>query len=373
MKILWIPHTSWENIRSRDQYFIEALKDRHEIHVIQWHQPKGPRLKYFLGLKLHTDSLKKWHKKIDKVHIHHYRRLHNNRYLPCLLLINNYFFKKMIKRVVKEFRIDVVIVADSYYLNGFPPFDLSVPIIFDFLDYNPKEEISKTYVRNSNAVLCVSKVLLQKSLEINAKSYYLPNPIFLDRFSDVDLYVIRNKFDLKDKIVVGLIGITCSETLFFLDALPLLKEKIPNISYLIVGDSYLIPKMKEKAKEFSKDVVFTGWIKYNEIANIFSAIDVGINPVDRSIYYDSSCSIKVLEYTAAKKPVVSTYTKELETWNFSNVFFCESNAKDFAEKVLLALNSEIQYPSLANFDIKTITEKLEEIIGELRDGQARNT
>ena len=42
------------------------------------------------------------------------------------------------------------------------------------------------------------------------------------------------------------------------------------------------------------------------VADYFIASDVGIYPGDASPYFDAACPIKVLEYSAAGKPVVAT-------------------------------------------------------------------
>ena len=68
MKILWIPHTSWNKSRSRDQYFIEEMKKNHEIHVLTWTQINGSNISDFLTLKTHINGLQKWNKKDEGVY-----------------------------------------------------------------------------------------------------------------------------------------------------------------------------------------------------------------------------------------------------------------------------------------------------------------
>jgi glycosyltransferase involved in cell wall biosynthesis len=147
-----------------------------------------------------------------------------------------------------------------------------------------------------------------------------------------------------------------------LDAFPIIKEKIPNLQFLIVGDSHLLPEMKRKARKYNGDIIFTGWINYDEIQDYFAALDVGIYPVGKNVYFDSACPIKILEYTAANKPVVSTDLKELHNLNFPNVIFAEPNPKDFSEKIVMALNTNVEYPDLKEHDWDVLTRKLEKIL-----------
>jgi hypothetical protein len=365
MKILWIPHGTWERkVRQRDQYFIDKLKENHEIHVITWTEPKGPKLRYFLNPLVHLKALRNWTKTKKDIHLHHFRRLCLSRF-SVFRDINEKFFQRKIKEIVHRYGIEVVICGPNYYLNGFPPFNLHIPLIFDYVDYGSKESISKTYLENSRVVLCASKVLYEKAKKYNPYSYYLPNGVDIEKFENTHPEKVRSTYGLKGKMVVSLIGLTCSESFYFLEAFPIIKEKVPELKFLIVGDGYFLPEMKKKAKKFRDDIIFTGWINYDEIQDYFAASDVGMYPVDQTAYFDSACPIKIFEYTAAKKPVVSTDLKELHNLNFSNVIFCTPGSKDFSEKVVKALNTKFDYPDLKEYDWDLLARKLEGILASV--------
>lgn len=366
MKLLWIPHGTWQRkIRQRDQYFIDILKKNHEIHILTWTEPEGPGARHFLNPYPHIKALKNWKIKEDNLQIHHLGRL-------CLSTsrqirrINEFYFQKRIKEIVDKNDIDTVICGPNYYLNGFPPFDLEVPLIFDYSDYIADMDVKKVYLEKSDAVLCVSNVLLEEAKKINPNSYYLPNGVDTEKFKNGDGGKIRNRLNLENAKIVSLIGLTCSESLYFIDALPLIKKQVPNVKYLIVGENYLRQKMEEKVrKKYEEDVIFTRWVPYEEIHNYFLVSDVGIYPVDKNIYFDSACPIKVLEFSAAKKPVVSTPIKELEYWNFPNIMTAEPTVEDFSIGVVKALTSKFKFPNLQKFDIEYLAKKLEKILKKI--------
>lgn len=362
MKILWIPHGTWlKSVRQRDQYFIEKLKDKHEIHTLTWSEPKGPRIRYFLNPIIHIKALQEWSKRENGVYLLHFRRVCLSRF-SMVRNINEHFFQKKIREIIKEYNIDIIICGPNYYLNGFPPFDINIPIIFDYLDYVSNEAVKRVYLEKSDAVLCASNVLQEESKRYNKNSFYLPNGVDLNKFKKANPERIRSKYGLENTKIVSLIGLTCSKTLYFLDALPEIKKSVPNIKYLIVGDNYLLPKMRRKVKKFSGNVIFTGWVDYTEIQDYFATSDVGIYPVDKNIYFDSASPIKIFEYTAAKKPVVSVDLKELKCLNFPNVLYAKPSIKDFSEKIIEALNKEYEYPESNQFDWGVLASRLEEIL-----------
>lgn len=365
MRILWIPHATWlKKGRQRNQYLIERLKNRHGIHILAWTEPKGPRLRYFLNPLVHLKALKEWTKKEDGVWFHHFRRFCLSRF-DFFRMLNESFFQRKIREIVDEYGIEVIIYGPNYYLHGFPPFDLDIPLLFDYSDYVNDAEVRDTYLKKSAAVLCVSKVLHEDAKKYNNNCFYLPNGIDTEKFKNTDTLKVRKKYGLEKNKLISLIGITCSKSLYFLDAFPLIKKKVPDIKFLIVGDSYLLPEMKRRVKSYKEDVIFTGWVDYNEIPDYFAATDVGTYPVDENIYFDSACPIKILEYTATKKPVVSTNLAELRNLKFSNIIFAESNAKDFADMVISALINSFEYPDLTDYDWKNLAEELERILNQI--------
>lgn len=360
MKILWIPHTTWNSSRVRYTPFIERLKQEHEIHILTWTQPKGSQVKYFIDPKVHLDARQEWSKKIDGIYLHHYKRFHNIRATPFLLRINQRQFQTRIMGIVSDYGIDVIICGANYYLNGFPPFGQGVPIVFDIIDYYPDPKVKETYFKKSDAVLAISHKLLNEALRYNKNSFYLPPAIDLNRLQSGDPQRVREKYNLEGCKVVSLIGITLSPTFYLLDTLPLVKKVIPNVKYLIVGRSSLLPEMKRKAGK-SEDIIFTGWVE--DIEDYFAASDVGTYPGEPGAFDDYCFPWKVVEYTAAKKPVVSSEVTELKVWNFPNVVISQPNKTDFAQNIITALTSEFDYPSsLEEFRVESLVAKLEKIL-----------
>jgi glycosyltransferase involved in cell wall biosynthesis len=359
MKLLWIPHTSWYGSKSRDQFFIEALKKKHEIHVLTWTQPKGANVSNYLNPKLYIDGFKYWDRQEDGVYLHHYQRFQNTSFTPNLLKINEKKFHQKIRQIVKIYNIEVIICGPSHYLNGFPPFDIDIPLIFDYLDYINDKKIRDIYLKKSDAVLCVSNDLLNYSKLYNKNSFYLPNAIDISQLEKGKADRVKKKYKLNNSIILTLIGLSTSDSYYIIDTFPIVKRYITNIKYLVTGKNHHYLKMKKKAKKFP-DIIFTGWV--DNIEDFFAATDIGTYPVDKTLYDDCRCPIKILEYTALKKPVVSANINEVIHWKFPNVFISNPQTQDFAENILKAYDNDFKSPDIFDFDIVNLSNKLTAIL-----------
>jgi glycosyltransferase involved in cell wall biosynthesis len=362
MKILWIPHASWVGGgRVRSWSFIEKMRQKHEIHVLTWTSPSQNNILHFLNPKLHLDGLRNWDDENNGIYLHHYGRFHNVRFTPFLLSLNQKKFQSKIRNIVLNYKIDVIICGVNHYLNGFPPFDLKIPVVLDIIDFYPYKKALETYFNKSAAILCLSHKLLEEALINNKNSYYLPPAINLDKARSGCPDRVRQKYNLDGYKIVSLIGLTISPSLYLFDTIPLVKEVIPDVKYLIVGDSHLLPKMKRKVGN-SKDVIFTGWVNIDNIQDYFFASDVGTYPGDEDPFFTNTVATKVLEYAAARKPVVSSDVLELKLWSLPNVLISPPNAKDFAQNIINALTMDFKYSSLDEFQDKNLINNLEKIL-----------
>lgn len=286
-------------------------------------------------------------------------------------MINNRIFEKKIKKIVKDFNIEIIVCAPSHYLHGFPPFNISIPIIFDYLDFlhdfkDPNKENTKIlyeYYKNASKILCISKTLIDSiPQKYRDKAVYLPNGVDLDFYKNFEDY--KKETDTK---YISLIGLNISESLFYLDVFPKIKEKIENIKMILVGGGIRYPIIKNyilKNKDPS-DFILTGFVPYNQVRKYFYMTDVGLNPTLKNRYYDVACPLKVMEYSGALKPIVSTDLAELRRLNFPNIFLAKPNAEDFLEKIIMALKYKGDFPNLKEYDWQNLSKKLDKILHEI--------
>lgn len=375
MRILWLPHLHWEFIRhgQREYRFAQSIKGVHDVHFLTWQAVRPSPASVVSSLRTAT-----WH--TDGLTIHQSRRVPNfmgQRVHEASLRglrINERLYSRAVRQVVERERINLVLCGISHQAVGLPPGDLPVPLVFDYLDYKLERwpDIEAEYMELADAVLCTSQVLVERVGKLHPHCYHLSNGVDLGAAQRADGERVRRQYDLGDAKVVSLIGVTASTRLFYIDAIAAAAREAPKVVFLLVGDGgELGQAMSRRAQEHGLRVVATGKVPPTEVADFFAATDVGLYPGDQNAYFDAACPLKVLEYTAAGKPVVATDLKELRNWGFPNVRLAAPTAEDFAREIKLALEQPrtLEQPrldrDLADFRWSALSERLLGILDDV--------
>lgn len=362
MKILWAPHASrdWVGTKSRAAYFIERVALRHTIHELCWDMPirRSPA-----GL---MSTLSFWRRSSNGVTHHHLPRIPSvtgvlGRFAS---LFNQAIFHSLIRKIVRECGIDVVICSCNWYALGFPPGDLPVPLVLDYFDLLP-EDLEARYFARCQAVLCASSVMYDRARRYPVPCYYLPNGVDSQLFSRGDGAGAKRRYDLDGSRVVSLIGLTASERLYFLDAIEMVTRRFPDVRGLIVGQGELFPAIQARVRGRENLFRLLGPKPYEEMPALFACTDVGLYPGDKASHFDAALPFKVLEYSAAGKPVVTPPLEELTRLGFPNIRFAPPTAEGFAEAICRALEEPVRRPDMSAFEIGRLAERLEEILQEV--------
>jgi glycosyltransferase involved in cell wall biosynthesis len=369
MRILWLPHHHWGFIREgqREQRLAAAIEDVHDVHFLTW-QVARPNPGSVAG------ALRSARWRDNGFWIHQMRRVPNfaGRRLHEAsgrgLRVNEYLFGRAVRQIIANEKIELVVCGIGHQSVGLPPADLPVPLIFDYLDYKLERwpEIETAYFERADAVTCTSRVLLERAEDRHPHAYYLPNGVDLDMAAGADGARIRREYGLEDAKIVSLIGVTASARPFYVDAIADAMSSVPELVFLVVGDpGELGATIHLRAEERGVRIVATGPVPPSEVANFFAASDVGLYPGDKNPYFDAACPLKVLEYTAAEKPVVVTDLTELRNWGFPNVHLAEPTAEGFSREILRALGQPHDFPDLSEFSWPLLADRLKTIIHDV--------
>jgi glycosyltransferase involved in cell wall biosynthesis len=175
----------------------------------------------------------------------------------------------------------------------------------------------------------------------------------LSSMTDSNVYIISNGVDFEDVQNVEPLKSIEHPTIFFvgvlenvkgidilLKAIPIIKEKIPNIHLFIAGSGQQEKELKELVKELKieENVKFLGFISGAEKYAYYKSADIYVQPSRYETF-----GIAVLEAMACGKPVVASevggipfLVKEEET---GLLFEC-GIAKDLAEKIIILLKDK---------------------------------
>jgi glycosyltransferase involved in cell wall biosynthesis len=322
-EIDWIKKVSYEPHHLAELFSIKG----HNIFIIDC---KEPEIKHLI---------KGFHTSI----ISNYNRLYKNASItiirpPSLLLKGfnraTHFLtcQKIIKKTVQENKIDIIWlygVASNGIQSVKIAKEFNIPIIQRQLDVSHEfvkvpflKQLTKKYEKfvtsNVSKVLCSAPQLINYAIEMGAKEKnveYFPlgfdphvfKPMVKDRQLADDLGIS----DI-DKVIlfVGTIyEFAGLENI--LQKFENIKDNIPEIKFLIIGGGPNFEKIKHliNKKNLKSYVILTNFKPQSEIPKFISLSDVCINPFEINKITDGIIPIKIFEYLACGKPVLSTPLK----------------------------------------------------------------
>lgn len=248
----------------------------------------------------------------------------------------NYFW---LKGFIEKTSIDIVING-SFYMFRFPD-KRSFKYVVDLADLPEgetknaaKNDVMANDIRNADAVTVISHSLgdyIQKKYSRTTK--VVPNGFDQHKMKNVSENNVakgRDKYGLKGKWVIGYIGFIGGwvNVELVIKAFKKIKQEIPNAFLVFIGAA---PDIKSLEKNYSSDnIVFTGGIA-GDIEPYFKALDVGLMPHKVCSFQDMAFHLKIIEYTAAFKFIVSNKLKETQRLNFPNIIFTSESVEDWVD------------------------------------------
>lgn len=347
-RILIIPHhPGLSKIKIRLIEVAKALSLRYEIYLVNWNTALGNysfKLRFLSALK-NTFARSKLYKR-DNINIIEFPILH--RPLSIALKFNSYW----LKNIIDSYNIDTVING-SLYMFKIPQkgkfkyiFDIAdIPFINDdyfdkFVDCQLKVEFEQV-----DAITTVSNGLVHYiSDNYQKKAFFVPNGADIEKIRSVsqeDIDKLRKRYNLYGKWIIGYIGQIGHwvNTELTVKVFKKVKEYIPDALLFWVGLSPNIKKLKRLYG--NDDVIFTGGVD-EDIEPYFNLLDIGILPHKKNLFQDLAFHLKLIEYSAARKFVVSTPLEETKSMNFPNIFFASENTEEWVRSIKKAKSMQWQ-------------------------------
>jgi glycosyltransferase involved in cell wall biosynthesis len=338
----------------------------HQVHSFVWDNFGDYSLGELLNPMRYLAALRYWKRDTAGITYYHLPRIVNYWHFLGIYgkwpAINQHWFRKLVKKIVQEADIDIVVCSQSFDPLGLPPADLKAPLVFDYLDYLD-EATEEAYIKKSQAVICASSTLLERAKKWTDRAFFVPTGIDLDLFRRADGRKIIGQFGLNGKKVISLIGITAHPDFYWLDGIELAGKKFPDLICLFVGDNpKILPKIKRYLRGKSGAYVFVGNVPYESIPDYFAASDIGMFPGHKDLPGDLAAPIKVLEYTACRKPVIAPELEELKRWDFPNVIFTQESPEAFCAAITRALTQNYSFPDMEKFETGYVSNQLAGIL-----------
>ena len=146
---------------------------------------------------------------------------------------------------------------------------------------------------------------------------------------------------------------------------------------LIVGEEGGLKKNKELAKRYgiSDKIIFTGTIPYKQVPKYISCMDVCLIPFKLDAVSQSSLPLKLFEYMACEKPVISTKIAGVVNAVQDRVLYASAE-EEYHDKIVKLYKDEELRIKLGvegrnyvkqNYEWSKLALKLESVLEEVRN------
>jgi len=260
-----------------------------------------------------------------------------NTRLPLNKLVKKGYYSAVlsrhVERIVRDYRIDVLFL---YNIPHYPLLNVEGCIkIFDVADdyiamlkqelgrvqnwwlLSLGEKLLKKMIEQADISVCVSHVLAER---MPGRLIVLPNGVDCRKAKSGGGAGIRKT--LRSPIV-GFIG--SFEYFVDFDLILDVAGRLPDITFLLVGGGRQWRSVRQRVGEKGlQNVVMPGGVAHSQVFSYIDAMDVCLNIFKKSPISHAACPIKLFEYFAMKKPVISTRLGEVERIDRGCLFYADT-------------------------------------------------
>jgi len=235
--------------------------------------------------------------------------------------------RREIARQINEFKPDIVVgfgILNTYLAMRLAE-RRSIPFVYYLIDalhtlvpfrlYQPiAQAIERKTLQRADKVLAINEELRNYATNMGAeqdKTIVIRAGIDLERFHPkIDGRKVREMYGIqRSDVVLLFMGWLYPFSGLREVALELAKtrDEYPSIKMLVVGDGDLFPELKAiKEKRNLEQLILAGRQHYDKIPSYISASDICLLPAHENVVMRNIVPIKMYEYIACGKPVIST-------------------------------------------------------------------
>ncbi len=205
-----------------------------------------------------------------------------------------------------------------------------------------KSKLLKNYQQladKADIVFTVSKELLDfyKHLDRKANTHWIPNGVDFEHFNDENLLQKENFLTKIEKPIIGYLG-TIQERLDFTLIADIARYHNDKTIALCGPIWDGVKDEIEKLKQFSNIVFSNGRVNYEDAPSFINQFDVAIIPHKIDNFVKSMNPMKMYDYLACGKPIVSTPGAGIET--FKEFIYVARNNEEFNKMIDSAITGD---------------------------------
>jgi glycosyltransferase involved in cell wall biosynthesis len=303
------------------------------------------------------------------------------------------FHTLMINRIIKKRNIQLIV--GYTILNTFSGLFFSklhgIPFVYHLIDsinslaadYLPKpllfltRILERIIIKNSDLVITVNKQLRNYAIELGGnpkKVMFFPTGVDFKKYQGKGTRIeLRAELGIeKDDLILFFMGWLYEFSGLKELAETLVKGSSPEIRLLVVGDGELLPFLSDLSKKSGK-IITTGRVPFEKIPNYLSASDICILPSRTNDIMKHIVPIKIYEYMAAGKPVISTRLPGVvrEFGSGKGIFYCNDIedlldiARNLKNKGKIEENGALAREYIKKFDWDTLVNQFDSILRDV--------
>ena len=183
----------------------------------------------------------------------------------------------------------------------------------------------------------------------------------------LDGRILRERYRLKNSPLIMYVGIINHSRGIdiLIKAFAIIKHKIANAKLMVVGPrrQSIYPYLKDLERNINSlgldgEVIFTDYIPFNHVPNYVAAADILVVPHRHNFTYEISPPVKILEYMACQKPIVTTDVgiRDFVSHEENGIIVEPDNPSDLADGILYLLKNPMFASQLAR-NARTFVEQ----------------
>jgi glycosyltransferase involved in cell wall biosynthesis len=182
---------------------------------------------------------------------------------------------------------------------------LSIPSFLGSIGYSIGRRRLRKVASDADRITCTIDSLRESYGISPAKCVEIPNGVDTGLFRQID-NSLRDELGLDDVFVIGYSGVLREWVDF--EPVYMALKRLEGIKLLVIGQEGLLRENVELARKHNVDdkVVFVGTVPFTDVPRYISACDVCIIPFRQNAVTNNAVPLKLFEYMACEKPVIST-------------------------------------------------------------------
>lgn len=364
-RLLVVPHIYSENISVREIEFARRLVRHFDTYCLAWDDAllidiksslrrKWKQFRTALGSALKRREVRKardgityiWAPVLQPIL---FQRIFGPRLAASICQSFNRF---TLESLAERLGINHILLASGIFRF---PRHAGVRGFFDVVDWFPEEQYPpalveaireelKVLASHAQGMFVVSEPLSEKlRIDCGIDAIAMPNGADMKSLRSVpreEIEDLRRRLGLEGKFIIGYIGNhgTFTGVDFVVDVFRRVCTRLPDAVLLVVGPAEHWRSLLESAR--ADGVIWTGPVAPVEVGKYFNLLDVGILAKEKTLGTELAFQIKVVEYSACRKFVISTPLRTWELLAWPNVFLTELKVEAWVEAIVRARQSK---------------------------------